>query len=94
MCPSPEPQPPQLVLGENNGGLHHFIRNERWDDDLNTWVAMAGTRLPDNKANRSKLKRDIDVFLSNHMRVRTVNYEVKEEVIGVLFGEGATPWNR
>ena len=89
MCPSP-------VVQQDTGcckqpGQHHFIRNERWDDDTKSWISMAGTRLPDNKANRKKLSDDIDVFTRNGMRVRTVKYEVKEDVLGVIFGEGAIP---
>ena len=80
MCPGPERQ--------KESGHHLFIRNERWENDV--WVQMAGTRLPDNKANRRKLANDIEAMTKSGMRARTVRYEVLEEILGVLFGEGAS----
>ena len=88
MCPSPSSArgPGELP----KPGQHHFIRNEYWDEKTSSWVQMAGTRLPDNKANRRKLERDIEAMAAKGMRVRAVKYEVKEEVLGVIFGEGAS----
>ena len=90
MCSSSEPG--RRAPGEPaKPGQHHFIRNERYDDSSGEWIAMVGTRLPDNKANRRKLAGDIDILLEHKMRVRMAKYEVKEETLGILYGEGAIP---
>ena len=84
MSPSPAREEREVRPGQ-----HHFIRNEYFDEGVSGWVQMAGTRLPDNKTNRRKLDRDLNVMIHKGMRVRTVKYEVREDVVGVIAGEGA-----
>lgn len=81
------PSPAEQIIRDT---LRHFVRNEYFDDSSGEWVQVAGTRLPDNKTNRRKLERDFHAMSAKGMRVRTVKYEVKEEIIGIIYGEGAT----
>ena len=83
MCASNTLQPNTAVDPRN------FIRNERWDEDTNCWYPIAGTRLPDNKSNRRRAERDILAYTKNGMRVRTIQYEIREENLIIIFGEGA-----
>lgn len=61
-----------------------FIRNERWNEADKLWVPFAGQRMPDNRANRRKLGRDLDACRISGMRVRLVQYEIKEVICEVI----------
>ena len=86
MCPLPQDKSKEPIDGVQN---HHFIRNEYWNEEEERWLQMAGTRLPDNRANRMKLKRDVDAMTKKGMKSRSVKYQVIEDVIGVFYGDGA-----
>lgn len=95
MCPSPAEHEDREI----RPGQHHFIRTEYFDKNVRNpltnvvgaWVQIAGSRLPDNRANRRKLEQNVSAMLNNGMRARVTKYEVREEIVGVIFGEGAVP---